>query len=66
MSTVWVPAERTITITTRTGRSLRLNGDTNAVVAGQSRALAAPAMINGQPYVPAEAVFALLGMGSIR
>ena len=62
-STVWLPAERTITITTRTGRSLRLKiGDTDAVVAGQSRALpAAPAMINGQPYVPAEAVFALLG-----
>jgi N-acetylmuramoyl-L-alanine amidase len=62
-STVWQPADRTITVTTRTGRSVRMKiGAEEAIVAGQTRAMrAAPAIINGQPYVPANDVFALLG-----
>jgi N-acetylmuramoyl-L-alanine amidase len=62
-TTVWQPADRTIAIATRTGLSLRLKiGDDTALVAGQARSLPqAPAMIGGQPYVPAAAVFALLG-----
>lgn len=60
---VWLPAERTVLITNRTGRMVQLRvGDPVALVNGQARSLpVAPALIAGHPFVPAQFVFAALG-----
>ncbi|MDR7420115.1 MAG: N-acetylmuramoyl-L-alanine amidase family protein [Armatimonadota bacterium] len=60
---VWHAAEREVMITNRTGLVIRLRiGDSTALVNGQPRPLpVAPTVIRGLPYVPAHAVFMLLG-----
>ncbi len=60
---VWLPAERTVLVTNRTGRTIQMRiGDPLALVNGQARHLPAPAaLIGGHAYVPAQFVFAALG-----
>jgi N-acetylmuramoyl-L-alanine amidase len=60
---LWQPAERTISITNRTGLVIRLRiGDQVAQVNGQPRPLPTPAILIGnQPFVPAYPVFMMLG-----
>jgi N-acetylmuramoyl-L-alanine amidase len=60
---LWQPADRTISIGTRTGLTIRMRiGDPVAHVNGQPRPLPAPpGLISERPYVPANAVFAILG-----
>lgn len=60
---LWQPAERSISIGTRTGLAVRMRiGDPVAQVNGYPRPLPAPpALISDQPYVPAHAVFMILG-----
>ncbi|MDQ7859115.1 MAG: N-acetylmuramoyl-L-alanine amidase family protein [Armatimonadota bacterium] len=60
---VWRPADRTILITNRTGLAIRLRvGEATADVNGRARPLpVAPVVIGAVPYVPAHAVFMLLG-----
>lgn len=59
----WRPADRTILITNRTGLAIRLRvGEAAADVNGRPRPLpVAPVVIGDVPYVPAHAVFMLLG-----
>lgn len=60
---VWLPAERTVLITSRTGRMVQLRmGDQVALVNGQARPMpVAPTLVNGHPFVPAQFVFTALG-----
>lgn len=60
---VWLPAERTVLITNRTGAVIRLRvGDTAAVVNGTIRQIpVAPVLVGDLPFVPAQPVFAALG-----
>ncbi|MDQ7839876.1 MAG: N-acetylmuramoyl-L-alanine amidase family protein [bacterium] len=60
---VWLPAERTVLITNRTGRTVQMRiGEAVALVDGQARPLpVAPALVGGHPFVPAQFAFTALG-----
>lgn len=60
---VWQPGERTVLVTNRTGRVIRMRiGEAVAEVNGQARPLpAAPVLLGEHPFVPAQFVFGALG-----